>query len=230
MLGTNWMFKLQDVLRRDPMTMPRVSLYGAGPPCQAVSNAGKKRGLEPQLNLTIICIWWHCQNVIVMMVSSWNLCEIRLTRELNVTQQSSTMLNWKSLMWCCLRWWNLCWIRDFGKPSSESGWICVLACSTLFLVKSLKLCSTSKSQSVSLNSGFVGWWMAMDNHTTTSMLQCWMPLTMGFLRQERGCSSLLWGEASRWSHSSFHPHGKKKSVFQWLWTRSSVVGRNDEES
>lgn len=62
MFGTRWMFKLQDVLRRDPMTMPRVSLYTAGPPCQAVSSAGRKRGLETQLNSTVLNVvaLWNC--------------------------------------------------------------------------------------------------------------------------------------------------------------------------
>ena len=37
----------QDALKRDPSKVPRVDLYGAGPPCQPVSMAGRKRGLVP---------------------------------------------------------------------------------------------------------------------------------------------------------------------------------------
>ncbi len=34
----------QDALKRDVLAMPTVDLYGAGPPCQPVSSAGRKRG------------------------------------------------------------------------------------------------------------------------------------------------------------------------------------------
>ena len=37
----------QDALKRDPSRVPRVHLYGAGPPCQPLSMAGRKRGLVP---------------------------------------------------------------------------------------------------------------------------------------------------------------------------------------
>lgn len=78
--------------------------------------------------------------------------------------------------------------------------------------------------------GSMVWWMAMVESTTMSTLQCWMHLTLGFPRPDRGCSSSLWGEENRWLHSSFHPHGRKRLIFQWLWTRSSVVGGNADES
>lgn len=36
----------KDATKRELSKMPRVHLYGAGPPCQGVSIAGKKRGLD----------------------------------------------------------------------------------------------------------------------------------------------------------------------------------------
>ena len=39
----------EDALCHDTKKMPKVNIYGAGPPCQGVSTAGKKRGLAPSL-------------------------------------------------------------------------------------------------------------------------------------------------------------------------------------
>lgn len=40
----------KDALKRKISSLPRVHLYGAGPPCQGLSIAGKKRGIEPCRN------------------------------------------------------------------------------------------------------------------------------------------------------------------------------------
>lgn len=41
----------EDVMKRNVHKVPRVMLYGAGPPCQGVSSAGKKKGMVSLLNM-----------------------------------------------------------------------------------------------------------------------------------------------------------------------------------
>lgn len=150
-------------------------------------------------------------------------CKLRKTQEPNATKQHNSMLNRRSLMWCCLRWWKVFWGKNFGRLSSASGWICYLADVLFYIIPKKKGLMQSYW-------GSMVWWMAMVESTTMSTLQCWMHLTLGFPRPDRGCSSSLWGEENRWLHSSFLPHGRKRLIFQWLWTRSSVVGGNADES
>ena len=52
-----WFFPDEDALRRDLGRVPKVMFYGAGPPCQGVSAAGKKRGLEPWFKFILKDVW-----------------------------------------------------------------------------------------------------------------------------------------------------------------------------
>lgn len=45
------MLPWQDATNRDIKNMPSVQLYAAGPPCQGVSAAGKKRGADALLQI-----------------------------------------------------------------------------------------------------------------------------------------------------------------------------------
>ncbi len=49
----------QDALDRNVHELPRVDLYGAGPPCQPVSSAGRKRGLVCRIKHQHVFIFWQ---------------------------------------------------------------------------------------------------------------------------------------------------------------------------
>lgn len=63
--------------------MPSVQLYGAGPPCQGVSAAGKKRGADALLQIHDVV---ESLNLLGVMWATWKL---RKTLEPNVLRHAS---------------------------------------------------------------------------------------------------------------------------------------------
>ena len=108
------------------MTMPRVNLYGAGPPCQPLSNAGKKRGLETHRKIIRSGNSKKSQNIVLQAKED--------PKNPMLQSNTNSMLNRRSLMWCCLRWWKVFWGKNFGRLSSASGWICYLADVLFFII------------------------------------------------------------------------------------------------
>ena len=63
----------KDATCRNIKEMPKVMLYGAGPPCQGVSSAGKKRGMEPGLMFNLIVFF----KIFVLTGKGIGYCDFR---------------------------------------------------------------------------------------------------------------------------------------------------------